>query len=111
MQLPITAAYVFTDYRSQGQTIPYMIIDIAPPPSGGQLTLFNYYVALSRSSGQGTIRLLRDFNEKLLMQPLDPFLVQEDARLVELNEETRTWWERMKSRRAARDGQAQGNDN
>ena len=33
-QFPITAAYAFTDYRSQGQTLPAMIVDIATPPTG-----------------------------------------------------------------------------
>ena len=45
-QYPITAAYTFTNYRSQGQMIPYVVVDIASPPIGG-LTLFNLYVALS----------------------------------------------------------------
>ncbi|KIM60952.1 hypothetical protein SCLCIDRAFT_123129 [Scleroderma citrinum Foug A] len=45
----MTAAYAFTDYRSQGQTIPAVIVDIVTPPTGG-LSLFNLYVALSRSS-------------------------------------------------------------
>jgi hypothetical protein len=31
-QFPITAAYAFTDYRSQGQTLPYVLVDIASPP-------------------------------------------------------------------------------
>jgi len=53
-QFPVTAAYAFTDYRSQGQTIPYVIVDIATPPTGG-LSLFNLYVALSRSSGKSSI--------------------------------------------------------
>lgn len=56
-QFPMTAAYAFTDYRSQGQTIPYVLVDIASPPTGG-LSLFNLYVTLSRSSGRSTIRLL-----------------------------------------------------
>ena len=62
MQFPITGAYAFTDYRSQGQTIPRVIVDIAKVPTGG-LSLFNLYVALSRSHGQDTIRLLRDFDD------------------------------------------------
>lgn len=41
--------YAFMDYRSQGQTLPHVIINIASPPTG-TLTLFNLYVALSRSS-------------------------------------------------------------
>ncbi|KAF8572560.1 hypothetical protein K439DRAFT_1378246 [Ramaria rubella] len=56
-------AYAFTDYRSQGQTIPNVIVDIGTPPSGGKLSMFNLYVALSRSSGQETVRL-RELNEK-----------------------------------------------
>ncbi|KAG6805077.1 hypothetical protein H0H92_000785, partial [Tricholoma furcatifolium] len=39
-QFPMTASYAFTDYRSQGQTIPNVLVDIATPPTGG-LSLFN----------------------------------------------------------------------
>ncbi|KAG1830514.1 hypothetical protein EV424DRAFT_1315396 [Suillus variegatus] len=63
----MTAAYAFTDYRSQGQTIPYVLVDIATPPTGG-LNLFNLYVALSR---------------------------MEDDRLKELDEQTKVWWTKM----------------
>jgi hypothetical protein len=93
-QFPITAAYGFTDYRSQGQTILYAIVDIANPPHGA-LSLFNLYVALSRSSGRSTIRLLRDFDEKVFMKPHDADLVEEDKRLEELNTSTKAWWGRM----------------
>ncbi|KAI0049248.1 hypothetical protein FA95DRAFT_1489493 [Auriscalpium vulgare] len=92
-QLPVTAAYAFTDYRSQGQTIPYVIVDIASPPVGSDLSLFNIYVALSRSSGRDTIRLLRDFNEQLFFQAQDQYLTLEDERLRQLNGETKQWWE------------------
>ncbi|TFK78128.1 hypothetical protein K466DRAFT_463427, partial [Polyporus arcularius HHB13444] len=94
----ITAAYAFTDYRSQGQTIPTVIVDLHTPP-GGRLTLFNIYVALSRSSGRDTIRLLRDFDDRVLLQEHDPDLLQEDERLERLNEITRRWWEEMGRRR------------
>ncbi|KAI0257795.1 hypothetical protein BC834DRAFT_838987, partial [Gloeopeniophorella convolvens] len=40
----------FTDYRAQGQTIPKVVVDIAPPPTGASLSMFSMYVALSRSS-------------------------------------------------------------
>ena len=56
-QYPVTTAYLFADYHSQGQMIPYIIDDITKPPSG-TLTLFNLYVALSQSSVWDTIRLL-----------------------------------------------------
>jgi ATP-dependent exoDNAse (exonuclease V) alpha subunit len=63
-QFPLTPAYAFTDFKSLGQTIESVLVDLAKPPSGG-LTSFNAYVALSRSRGRDTIRLLRDFDEKL----------------------------------------------
>lgn len=87
-QLPITPAYAFTDYRSQGQTIEYVIVDIGWPPSGG-LTGFNAYVALSRSSGAATIRLLRDFDNTLFTQHPNEDLRMEDRRLEE--EDHATW--------------------
>jgi hypothetical protein len=46
-QFPISPAYAFTDYRSQGQTISHVIVDLASPPAGS-LSLFNIYVALSQ---------------------------------------------------------------
>lgn len=63
-QLPLTVAYAFTDMRSQGQTIPHVVVDIGTPPNK-KMTPFNAYVAFSRSSGRDTIRLLRDFDDAL----------------------------------------------
>ncbi|EIM82415.1 uncharacterized protein STEHIDRAFT_64972 [Stereum hirsutum FP-91666 SS1] len=65
----MSSAYAFTDYRAQGQTIPYVLIDIAQPPSNG-LSLFNLYVALSRSS-------------------------EEDDRLEKMDNNTKEWWKKM----------------
>jgi hypothetical protein len=96
-QFPITPAYAFTDYRSQGQTISHVIVDIGKPPSGS-LTLFNLYVALSRSSGRSTIRLLRDFDEDLFKNAHLTSLMMEDDRLEHLNTLTRTWWERVREK-------------
>ena len=107
-QFPMTAAYAFTDYRSQGQTLPAMIVDIATPPTGkynifsmnpnssfpGGLSLFNLYVALSRSSGQSTIRILRDFDEKIFQTPQCPELLIENERIEALNGETLIQWKR-----------------
>ena len=95
-QFPITGAYSFTDYRAQGQTIPYVVVDIASPPTSG-LSLFNLYVALSRSSGRNTIRLLRDFDDNTFLQAHVPELLEEDERLAELDALTRRWWTKMSS--------------
>ena len=93
-QFPITGAYAFTDYRAQGQTIPYVIVDIATPPTSG-LSLFNLYVALSRSSGRNTIRLLRDFDDETFLQAHVPELLEEDERLEEFDTSTKGWWAKM----------------
>ena len=95
-QYPITGAYSFTDYRSQGQTIAQAIIDIASPPTG-KLSLFNLYVALSRSSGRDSLRLLRDFDDDIFLQCHEAELMEEDERLERLNVVTKRWWERMES--------------
>ena len=92
LQLPMTPAYAFTDYRSQGQTIEYVIVDIGRPPRGA-LTGFNAYVALSRSSGRSTIRLLRDFEDKLFTQHPSEDLRKEDRRIEELDYQTRITWQ------------------
>jgi hypothetical protein len=90
-QFPLTAAYAFTDYQSQGQTLCYVIVDPASPPSGG-LSLFNIYVALSRSSGRSTIRLLRNFNDKVFQRAFDTDLTLEDERLEQLDRLTHSLW-------------------
>jgi ATP-dependent exoDNAse (exonuclease V) alpha subunit len=87
-QIPLTPAYAFTDFRAQGQTLKNVIIDLGRPPTG-KLTPFNAYVALSRSSGRDTIRLLRDFDEDLFTTVPSEALEAEDVRLEELDEKTR----------------------
>jgi hypothetical protein len=90
-QFPIAAGYAFTDYRAQGQTLSFVIVDIATPPTG-TLTLFNLYVALSRSRGRASIRLLRDFDDKLFRGTHNPALLTEDERLEDLNKKAEVWY-------------------
>jgi len=91
-QFAITLAYAFTDYRSQGQTIANVIVDIANPPSG-TLSLFNLYVALSQSSGRSTIRLLCEFDDSTFQRVHDLVLLVEDDRLEGLNQATKKQFE------------------
>ncbi|KAG8790341.1 hypothetical protein FRC12_012127 [Ceratobasidium sp. 428] len=58
------------------------------------MTLLSIYVALSRSFGRDTIRLLRDFDETVLTTPPADRLLIEYARLERLNEETKHAWEK-----------------
>lgn len=91
-QLPLTAAYAFTNMRSQGQTIPYDVVDIGRPP-GGHFMPFNAYMAWSRSSGRETIRLLRDFDDKLFTTVLCMKLEAADRVFEQLDRQTREWWD------------------
>jgi len=90
-QLPVTPAYAFTDYRSQAQTIEHCIVDLGTPPTG-KLTPFNAYVALSRSRGRNSIRLLRDFDERLFTHHPSEYLRLEDERLGILDRRTKEMW-------------------
>ncbi|KAF8331336.1 uncharacterized protein EI90DRAFT_3289438 [Cantharellus anzutake] len=85
-QLPITGAYGSTDYRA------HVIINLTTPPTGA-LTPFSAYVALSRSSGRKTIRLLRDFDETLFTRPVCEALKWADSQFEELNKKTKEHWE------------------
>ncbi|KZT08429.1 uncharacterized protein LAESUDRAFT_649386 [Laetiporus sulphureus 93-53] len=76
-QYPIIVAYALTDYRSQGQTMKNMFIDMARPPTG-KLSLFNLYVVLSCSHGRKTIWILRNLNENMFHEPHDERLLMED---------------------------------
>ena len=91
-QLAIVPAYAFTDYKSQGQTMEYVIVDISKPPTGS-LSPFNVYVALSRSRGRATIRILRDFDPALLMHHPSEELRRDMVRLEELDKKTKEAYE------------------
>jgi len=93
-QFPMTAAYAFTDYQSQGQTISYVLVNIALPPTRG-LSLFNLYVALLQSSGHSTIWLLWDFDDETFKARHNPELLAEDDQLDYLDEITKKWWKKI----------------
>ena len=90
----MTAAYAFTDYQSQGQTLLYVIINIATPPTRA-LDLFNPYIALSRSSERESIQLLWDFDNELFKKSHNPALLTEDDRLDKMDRITKVWWCKM----------------
>lgn len=83
-QFPLTGAYAFMDYQSQGQTILYVI---ATPG----LSLFSLYVSLSHSSGRDTIRLLRDFDNRIFEKQHDTALIEKEARLLEMDRKMKDW--------------------
>jgi hypothetical protein len=86
----IMAAYAFTDYKSQGQTIEY---DLGKPACG-ELNGFNAYVALSRSWGHDTIRLLREITPDIFTHHPSEDLRAEDQRQDMLTKQTTEHFER-----------------
>nr|GAT43543.1 ATP-dependent DNA helicase [Mycena chlorophos] len=86
-QVAMTPGYAFTDYKSQGQTLEHVIVDLGAMPSGA-LTPFNAYVALSRSHGCDNIRILRGFDKRLFTVHPSVFLRREDQRLAHCTSET-----------------------
>jgi ATP-dependent exoDNAse (exonuclease V) alpha subunit len=85
-QYAMTAGYAFTDYKAQGQTIEYVIIDIRKPPTGS-LSPFSVYVALLRSRGRDT-----DFDANLFQKHPSEALRSDMRRLERLNEATKREW-------------------
>jgi len=88
-QLPLTQAYAFTDYCSQGQTLEPVLLDLDTPPTGGGISPFNAYVACSRGTGQETVRFLRLPEYSLLTTHPSEALRDEDKRLEELDKKTK----------------------
>ncbi len=91
-QYAMTPGYAFTDHKSQGQTIEYVIIDIGKPPTGA-LSTFGIYVVLSRSRGRDTIRLLGDFDDELFQHHPSEALRLDMERLEALSMATKERWD------------------
>ena len=72
-----------------------VITDISKPPTG-KLSAFSVYVALSRSRGRKTIRILRDFEPDLLMHHPSEDLRVDMERLKRLDERTKAESERSR---------------
>lgn len=99
-QLALTPAYAFTDYKAQGQTIEYVIVDL-DESTRNSMDPFHAYVALSRSRGRSTLRLLRGFRTQLLTEHPSQHLEPEDKRLAALNLTTKMLYERDKDEQLA----------
>jgi hypothetical protein len=86
-QYPICAGYAFTDHKAQGQTLERVLVDIGTTQRF-PVTPFAAYVALSRSRGRDTIRLLRNFDDTIFTRHPSEYLRREDERLAWLEKNT-----------------------
>ena len=78
-QTPLTPVYAFTNQKSQAQMLGNVIVDIGILKCF-PVNQFAAYVALSRSTGRESIRLLRDFDERLFTTHPSQDLKDKDKR-------------------------------
>ena len=86
-QLPLTAGCVSSVFRSQGQTMPKIILDIRPPPGTG-MDPAAVYVALSRATSLEALNLLFPVTLEDLNQPPDRDILAIINYLHRLDKET-----------------------
>src|SRR6266496_4161371 len=75
-QFPVTLAYAITDYKCQGQTFRWVIVDLKKP-NGGYSPTSSPYVQLSRAKTLASLSILRPFDPAELQSPLSKDLLAE----------------------------------
>ena len=75
-QFPVTLVYAITDYKCQGPTFPWVIVDLKRPRRG-RSSAMSAYVQLSRAIALERVSIIRPFDDKELREPLEPELVKE----------------------------------
>jgi len=75
-QFPITLAYAITDYKCQGQTFTWVVVDLKKP-RGGYSPTSSPYVQLSRAKTLACLSILRPFDPAELRSPLSKDLLAE----------------------------------
>ena len=75
-QFPITLAYAITDYKCQGQTFRWVIVDLKKP-NGGYSPTSSPYVQLSWAKTLASLSILRPFDPTELQSPLSKDLLAE----------------------------------
>eukprot|EP00752_Nemacystus_decipiens_P017326 g15522.t1 len=86
-QLPLTAGCVSSVFRSQGQTMPKIMLDIRRPP-GTAMDPAAVYVALSRATSLDALNLLFPVTLEDLNQPPDKDILALVNYLEQLDRET-----------------------
>ena len=87
-QFPVTLAYAITDYKCQGRTFPWVIVDLKRPRRG-RSSAMSAYVQLSRAIALERVSIIRPFDDKDLREPLEPELVKELEWQNEMAEKTK----------------------
>ncbi len=85
--LPLVPAYSSTSYKSQGQMLPKIIIDLNMPP--GMVEIASAYVPLSRVQKLTDLVILQDFSISALQVKPSKWHIAELNRLAIIFEETK----------------------
>lgn len=85
--LPLIPAYSITTHKSQGQTLPKIVIDLNMPP--GQVEVASAYVPLSRVQQLTDLVILQDFNISALQVKPSKGQLDEINRLAIIFEQTK----------------------
>ncbi|KAJ7082094.1 hypothetical protein B0H15DRAFT_785937 [Mycena belliarum] len=87
-QLPLLPAYAYIDFKSQGRSLPIVIVDL-----NGCRSLQSVYVMLSRATSLKTVAVLRSFKPGVLNSRLGQEFRVEFAWLEQLDALTKSQWE------------------
>ncbi|CAF1245992.1 unnamed protein product [Adineta steineri] len=85
--LPLIPAYSITTHKSQGQTLPKIVIDLNMPP--GMVEVASAYVPLSRVEQLTDLVILQDFNISALQVKPSKGQITEVNRLAVLFQQTK----------------------
>ena len=85
--LPLVPAYSITTHKSQGQTLPKIVIDLNMPP--GVVEVASAYVPLSRVQQLTDLVILQDFSINALQVKPSKRQISEMNRLTAIFEETK----------------------
>lgn len=86
-QFPVVLAYAITDYKCQGQTYDFIVMDPKKPRGFAQPA--SLYVQLSRVRTINALSILRPFSEEELRAPLSEGLKRELAWQEQMDRSTR----------------------
>ena len=85
--LPLIPAYSITTHKSQGQTLPKIVLDLNMPP--GMIEVASAYVPLSRVQQLTDLVILQDFNISALQVKPSKGQIAELNRLTVIFEQTK----------------------
>ena len=89
IQFPATLTYAITDYKCQGQTFTWVIVDLKKP-NRGYCPISSTYVQLSQAKTHACLSILHPFDPTELRSPLSKHILMELEWQTQKAKETET---------------------